>query len=390
MPRPHILVFSLGFRPYVGGAEIAMTEIMRRLPQYFFTVVTSRALKNFDYVKLPEVEEKDNVRVVRVGLRNRYLGQYAYPLAALKRAYREARFTKPACVWGMLESYGGIAAALYHQRFSDIPYILTMQSGDSESFWRWRTWFWQPLYKKVYSQASAIQAISKYLAECAKKYGTRGEIRIIPNGVDSVFFERISDEERRRLRQELGLNDDETVVITASRLVSKNGIDTLIKGFSVWRQRGGNGVLLILGKGPQEKELKKLAQGHGVGEKVKFLGEIPYQELPKYYGAADFFIRPSRSEGLGNAFLEAMAAGIPVIGTPVGGIPDFLTHERTGLMVPPDDPDVLGKTIARLCSDPELKQRIVLEARNLVQEKYSWDMVAKSVNNLFQNHVKIS
>ncbi|MFA4872424.1 MAG: glycosyltransferase family 4 protein [Patescibacteria group bacterium] len=390
MPRLHILVFSLAYRPYVGGAEIALEEIMRRLPQYFFTVVTARAMKNFDYVKLPDIEEKDNVRVVRVGSRNRYLGQYAYPLAALKHAYREARFSKPACVWGMLESYGGIAAALYHQRFPNMPYILTMQSGDSESFWGWRTWFWQPLYKKVFSQANAIQAISKYLAERAKKYGARGEIRIIPNGVDSVFFERISDEERRRLRQELGLSDDETVVITASRLVSKNGIDTLIKGFSVWRQRGGNGVLLILGKGPQETELRKLSYKLGINTQVKFLGEIPYQELPKYYGAADIFIRPSRSEGLGNAFLEAMASGIPVIGTPVGGIPDFLTHERTGLMVPPDDPEALKDSIARLCSNPELKQKLIQEARKLALEKYSWDVVAHAMNNLFQNYVKIS
>ena len=390
MPCPHILVFSLAYRPYVGGAEIALEEIARRLPQYFFTVITARALKNFDYVKLPDIEERDNIRVVRVGLHNRFFGQYTYPLSALKRAYREVRFMKPACVWGMLESYGGIAAALYHQRFPEIPYILTMQSGDSESFWSWRTWFWRPLYKKVFSQANAIQAISKYLAERAKEYGASGEIRVIPNGVDNAFFKRINNEERKKLRLELGLGDDQICIITTSRLVNKNGIDTLIKGFSVWRQRGGNGVLLILGKGPQEKELKKLAHELGVSAYIKFLGEIPYQQLPHFYQSADIFIRPSRSEGLGNAFLEAMAAGIPVIGTPVGGIPDFLTHEQTGLLVPPDDPEALEKSISRLCSDPELKQNIVQEAWNLAQEKYSWDVVAKSMNNLLHNHVKIS
>lgn len=390
MSRPHILVFSLACRPYVGGAEIAMMEIMRRLPQYFFTVITARALKNFDYVKLPDIEERNNVRIVRVGSRNRYLGQYAYPLSALKRAYGEARFAKPACVWGMLESYGGIAAALYHQHFPDVPYILTMQSGDSESFWGWRTLFWKPLYKKVFTQANAIQAISNYLAARAKKYGAKGEVNVIPNGVDNVFFIRISDEERRKTRQELGLGDDQVGIITASRLVHKNGIDTLIRGFAQWQQSESRGVLLILGKGPEEAGLKKMAQELGISTQVKLLGEIPYRDLPRYYQSADIFIRPSRSEGLGNAFLEAMAAGIPVIGTPVGGIPDFLTHGQTGLLVPPDDPEALGKSIARLYFDRDLTQRIVQIAQTLVRKKYSWDFVAMSMGELFKKYVKVS
>ncbi|MEW6609999.1 MAG: glycosyltransferase family 4 protein [Patescibacteria group bacterium] len=390
MPRPHILVFSLAYRPYVGGAEIALEEIMRRLPQYFFTVITARALKNFEYVKLPDVEEKDNVRIVRVGSRSRYVGQYAYPLSALQRAYREARFTKPSCVWGMMESYGGITAMFFHQHYPDVPYILTMQSGDSPSFWGLRTWFWKPWYKKVFTHANAIQAISNYLAVRAKQYGAKGEIRVIPNGVDNVFFEQVNDEERMKLRQDLGLGEHQVGIITASRLVHKNGIDTLIEGFNLWQKGGWDGMLLILGRGPGEAMLKGMAQTYGISAMVKFMGEIPYTELPGYYHAADVFVRPSRSEGLGNAFLEAMACGIPVIGTSVGGIPDFLVHEHTGLFVQPGDPEALAKSFARLCSDTDLSQHLVQDAHRLVREKYSWDSVALSMGELFKKYVKVA
>src|SRR3990167_1508926 len=94
-----------------------------------------------------------------------------------------------------------MAASLFHQKFNDIPYLLTMQSGDSEAFWALRTWFWKPWYQKIFTHASAIQAISGYLAERAQAFGARGPIEVIPNGVAEAFFAApISQEERNALR----------------------------------------------------------------------------------------------------------------------------------------------------------------------------------------------
>jgi len=414
----HILVFSLAYDPYVGGAEIALREITKRLPHYSFTIITARALKNFPYISLPDTQTHGNVRIVRVGSKNRFIGQYGYPLAALKRAYLETRFQKSECVWGMLESYGGIAAYLFHRRFQEVPYLLTMQSGDAETFWRLRTWFWKPYYKKVFTEANAIQAISRYLADRAKIMGARGRIEVVPNGVDFENFSKPPiNEERQMLRRQWAVDDDGVAILSTSRLVAKNGIDTLIRGYALWRKqyfgrgqdlpnpsfvrRGhlplakgeierGSSSLVILGKGPLKLKLKELARREGIGAEVKFIGEVPNAELPRYYHSSDIFVRPSRSEGLGNSFLEAMAAGIPVIGTSVGGIREFLTHEVTGLMIQPDSPQEIAQAFERLTSDKELREVVTANAKKVIVEKYTWDSVAERMGTLFEQLLKES
>lgn len=412
--QPHILVFSLAYRPYVGGAEIALEEIIKRLPQYHFTIVTARALKNFSPEHLPDVEEKGNVRIVRAGSCHALLGQYGYLWSAHRKARAETSLQKPDIVWGMMESYGGIAAARYHAKHADVPYLLTMQSGDSERFWALRTWFWRPWYRRVFILPAAIQAISNFLADRAKRMGARGRIEVIPNGVDvENFSQPISAGERRALRQQWGLDDDGVAVITASRLVEKNGIDTLIQGYARWRkskhgnhQRPSSGTnnyslsgtsaqskgipaaLVIAGKGPQENQLKNLVRQLCIDAEVKFLGEISYRDLPRYYQSADVFVRPSRSEGLGNSFLEAMASGIPVIGTPVGGIPDFLKDRETGLMVNTNDPENLSNVLETLVTNRVLREEMVQKAKKMVHERYAWDTVAERMGILFERLLK--
>ena len=105
--------------------------------------------------------------------------------------------------------------------------------------------------------------------------------------------------------------------------------------------------------------------------------------MPKYLKVSDIFIRPSRSEGLGNSFLEAMAAGIPVIATPVGGIPDFLLdpaknpdHEPTGYFCEVDNPQSIATQVNKILSDEALRTRIIRNAKKLVTEKYDWSLIA--------------
>jgi len=95
-------------------------------------------------------------------------------------------------------------------------------------------------------------------------------------------------------------------------------------------------------------------------------------------------VRPSRSEGLGVSFLEAMAAGLPIIGTPVGGIPDFLKDGETGLFTKVDDPEDLAKKIELLFSDEALRQKLVRNGRKLVEEKYQWSKIARDMGKIFK------
>ena len=173
-------------------------------------------------------------------------------------------------------------------------------------------------------------------------------------------------------------------MISVSRLVLKNAIDDVIKALNFLLYKSGLKVKLILiGSGPDEQALKNLSLNQGVADNVIFLGHKDYTELPRYLQIADVFIRPSLSEGLGNAFLESMAVGVPVIGTEVGGIPDFLVNNETGLFCEVKNPSSIAKAVERYSQDHELFQKIKINGKNLVQEKYSWDKIATQMRVIF-------
>ncbi|KKU36616.1 MAG: Glycosyl transferase group 1 [Candidatus Azambacteria bacterium GW2011_GWF2_46_32] len=130
--------------------------------------------------------------------------------------------------------------------------------------------------------------------------------------------------------------------------------------------------------------MKDLTKKLNLEDNVLFLGEVSHKDLPQYLWISDVFVRPSLSEGLGNAFLEAMAAGVPVIGTKVGGIPDFLREGETGLFCEVQNPKSIAEKIETLLKDKKLRLRLVENGRKLVEEKYNWDSIARQIENIFK------
>ena len=313
------------------------------------------------------------------------IDKYFYPLRAFRYARRLHAVVKFDFVWSIMAFYAGITA-LFFKYFSKVPYLLTLQSGDSDSFVKKRTWWWSFYYKRVYRQAKITQSISRYLAQRSRRMGNqKGEIILLPNGVDlDVFQAKLSIEEKNALRQSLNIQTDEFVLISVSRLVLKNAISDVIKAVNFLLYKSGIKVkLLLLGSGPDEKILKTLATKQGVAEQVLFLGYKNYAEIPKYLEISDVFIRPSLSEGLGNAFLESMAIGVPVVGTKVGGIPDFLTDGETGLFCETSSPSSIALAIEKYHKDKELYQKIKSNGQKLVQENYNWDAIALKMKKIF-------
>ena len=145
---------------------------------------------------------------------------------------------------------------------------------------------------------------------------------------------------------------------------------------------GSKFVIQILGAGPEEAKLKRLARDIGVTSSVEFVGHVAPDDLPKYYADADVFVRPSRSEGLGSAFLDAMAAGLPVVGTPVGGIPDFLKEGETGLFCRSEDPADLAQKLAGLMQNDDLRSKLARNGRKLVESEYAWERIAGQMDKL--------
>lgn len=376
--KGNILVFSIAYYPFWGGAEIALKEISQRLEDYSFDLITL----NINGQEKAE-ETIGNIKVYRISC-----SKIFFPF----KAFLKARSLKKDyfVVWSIMANYAGFASLFYKLFKPNVNFLLTLQEGDPISYIKKKVFFVWPLFKMIFKRADYIQAISNYLADFGKEMGASCPLEVIPNGVDRKFF---ATEEnflkknyhRQSFRQDLGINHDDIVLITTSRLVVKNGISDIIDSL---KNLPKNVKLLILGTGQLESELKDKADSinnFSDSNRVYMLGFVPQDNIPEYLWSSDIFIRPSISEGLGNSFLEAMASGIPVIATPVGGIVDFLRDGETGLFCDVQNPNSIALKVEKLIKDKESRDFIVDSASKMVSERFDWDKISIKFDKIFSD-----
>ncbi|MER5833439.1 glycosyltransferase family 4 protein [Streptomyces sp. NPDC002130] len=208
----------------------------------------------------------------------------------------------------------------------------------------------------------------------------------LPPGVDEKTFHPASGGDEVRAR--LGLTD-RPVVVCVSRLVRRKGQDTLIRAMPRILAAEPDTVLLIVGGGPYEQDLRRLARETGVAASVRFTGAVPWSELPAHYGAGDVFAMPCRTrrggldvEGLGIVYLEASATGLPVVAGDSGGAPDAVLDGETGWVVRGGSPEEAADRITVLLADAELRRRMGERGREWVEEKWRWDLLAEHLKDL--------
>lgn len=371
-----ILIYSLAYFPHVGGAEIALSEITKRIPGVAFHMVTMRFSKEEKVI-----EKIGNITVHRIGNGGSYISKILFvPRAAsyARRLHQKEHFDT---AWGMM-SYMVLPLALLRLRGVSVPYIITLQDGDpfGRVFSRPHILPFLPLLRYGFRHATKVSVLSAYLAEWARRMGYAGEPVIIPNGAAVQVF-------AGAMPREVGKKEGEFWLITSSRLVHKNAVDDVIRALV---QLPPYVHFLVLGVGNQEDSLRALARELKVEQRVHFKGYVPHAELPGYLHACDAFVRPSRSEGFGSSFVEAMAAGLPVIATQEGGIADFLfdarrnpEHPSTGFAVDHDVPEQIANAVKEIMTDPKKVQMIRENAFTLVREKYDWDGIARQAEALF-------
>lgn len=387
-----MLIFSLTYEPFIGGAEVAIREITDRISKddIEFHMVTLR----FD-ASLPRVEQVGNVLVHRIGFSKKnpsasdlkrfplHLNKLIFQFSSVLKAFQLHNHYHYDALWAMMAHSCAVPAGLFKLRYPNTPYILTLQEGDPlKHIERTMLPLW-PLFKRGFSSANYLQAISHFLAKWGVDRGFTGTPEVIPNGVAiERFSKEYTQDDIETLTKELGKKKDDAYVITASRLVPKNGIDDVIKSLSLLPPHIH---FLILGTGPEEEALAQLAHTEGVSARVHFLGHISHEKLPLYFKVSDIFIRPSRSEGMGNAFIEAFASGIPVIATQVGGIADFLFDtERnpgvpaTGFVVDVESPEQIAQKVLYILDNKSAVAEVVARAQ-AVSREYDWDLIARDM-----------
>lgn len=368
-----ILIFSVAYIPFIGGAEIAVKELTDRLGEYEFDMITL----NLDQKQLPQ-EKIGNITVYRIGNES-FISKLFFPFHASWLAGRLHKNNPYDATWSIMASFSGFAALVFKLFHKNVPYLLSLQEGDPLEKILRQVRFVKPFFKMIFTKADRIQVISNFLATFAKDMGARAPIDVVSNGVDiSLFTQTFTEDEKSDLKHSLLIRDDQTVLITTSRLIEKNGVADVIKALKLLPK---NVVFLVLGTGPLEQSLKNLVVQEGLNERVLFRGLIKYKDIPRYLSIADIFIRPSLSEGMGNSFIEAMAAGVPVIATAVGGIPDFVVEGKTGMYVAVSDPSSIAKTVTTLMTDADLRQTLIREGRELATHHYDWQIISDELKN---------
>jgi glycosyltransferase involved in cell wall biosynthesis len=382
MAKISLCIVTHTFLPHVGGIEKVVNEQSKRLlhQKYAPIVVTNQ-------IGTPRQYSVDGVpvdcyRSFNMGFR---LGiPYSIPTIGSLPT-----FTKSVKKSQIIHAHGHpyltslIAGKL--AKFYGKPFILTQHN----TFIDYNNIFDQvelindiAIGKQNLNYADKIIAISGATKEYVLRLGAKpSKINVIYNGVDVVRF-RIIPGKREEMRRKLGIPKDTVVVLTVRRLVYKNGVDTLLDCANIAIKNNPKIMFIVVGNGPDLENVRLQVTQLGITANFRLAGFVSDADLPSYYNLADLFILPSKSgEGLPLVAMEAMACGLPVVATDVGGIKEILP-KAYGKLVPPNQPELLADAVSQFAEADFNARRVELHA--MVAERFSWDVNVQRLMELYE------
>jgi phosphatidylinositol alpha-1,6-mannosyltransferase len=288
-------------------------------------------------------------------------------------ALRIARRRRVSAVHAGQIMAGGTAALVCHQLLGR-PYTLVAHGADLLEFAR------HPLAGRlaasILRNADRIVANSRFTAaEVVRAGADPARVRVLHPVVDAERFNAESVAAAIRARYGLA---GQTVLLTVARLVRRKGHDSVLDALAEVRRESPDVHYLVVGDGPTRGELERKAEKLGIADAVTFAGHVPEEELPGCYAAADLFVMVSREraskgdvEGFGIVYLEASAAGRPVVAGRSGGVEDAVEDGVSGILVDPEDPAALVEALSRLLRDPDLRRRMARAGRERVVTRFS-------------------
>lgn len=356
LPIPIALVLNDFER---GGTEHQMTELICRLDPSVFTV----------YVACLRDEGPLRARVDAAGI-----PVTEFPLRGFKSAgavrqlfrfagwcgERQIQVLQTADFYGNVFALTGAALAGVPVRIGSRRNIVTPERTAGQAL----------LQRLCCQLAHRVVANSAAAAERLIEEGTPDwKVVRIANGIDVARFPTAPETSRRR------------VITTVANLRPGKGHDVLLKAAARVLRRVPDARFHIVGDGPRRQELERLASVLRISGQVRFFGRC--DRVPKVLGESDIFAFPSFMEASPNAVLEAMAAGLPVVATRVGGVPEIIDHDRNGLLVAPRDDRALAAALLRLIDRPTLATRLGHAARRTVETRFSFDRMAGEFESLY-------
>jgi len=266
-------------------------------------------------------------------------------------------------------SYGYLASFVDHPRK-----VVSVWGNDVIEFSR-RNRLRKAIIRRSLKSAHHITATSGFLRKAISNLGLkRALIEVIPFGIDLNLFQYC--ERRAGGKTRIGI---------AKHLHPKYGIDYLLRAFAAISRSHSDLELLIVGKGPSENEYRALVGNLNLGNKVKFMGALPHEKVAQFLMTLDIFAMPSISDGesFGVAALEASATGLPVVATRVGGVPEVVLENITGLLVDRANVEQLSVALLKLIDEPDLRLKMGQAGRRFVEERYRWEDNLRAMTDLY-------
>lgn len=377
-----ILLLNYEFPPAGGGAGFATMNIGRELVRLGFEVDVLTAVINGE----SDGDIVDGMRVFRVpswrkGLHDcGFIGAYSYTaFAALKRRKLHKAtqydlehyfFSLPTGAMTLTPFAGEMPPYIVSLRGSDVPGYDPFNASVERLHKILR-----PITVRIWRKAAAVVALSNALRDTALITAPDVDIRVISNGMDVSKFSAKEIETERNTDRPLRL-------VSVARLLERKGIQHLLEAIA--SPVPLNVSLSIIGTGPYEDSLKTLTAELGLEDRVSFAGFIDSDSLPEHYRDADLFVLPSQTESFGLVFAEAMASGLPIIATRVGGIPELIRSGTEGILVNPASAGEIREALEYFTDNPEALDEMGLAGRRRIEDKYTWSTIASAYARIYE------
>lgn len=259
-----------------------------------------------------------------------------------------------------------------------VPAVLTLHVAGMESFGGWRgavaRFYERRMGGRIVDQADALIAVSEAVAVTVHPH-TRSSVSVIPNGVDLRRFKPPASRQRSNAR-----------IIYVGRLIANKGPDIALSAFREVHREMSDATLLMVGDGPMRKRLENYARSNHITHSVEFLGLR--EDVADLMRQSEVFVRPSFVEGMPLTVLEAMACGLPVVASNVGGVSEIVQNGETGLVVPPGSVASVASALLRLLGDETLSRKMGEAGRTRVMKRHSWEAATAATYEVFSTVVR--
>ncbi len=390
-----LIVTQLYYPDTFGGSERVVYEQARLLAKHGHEVVV---LVHRDRAELPLEESMDGVRIIRYGrpLLRALIGKSLVDWLAVAPAFERllAEWVPDAVILHHPFPAAGYFRSAYSRAF---PSVYVFHASVYKELQLDRTFggITRSALGRVVGLVATplLFALTKAAEHAALRRADRivafsgfslsvlgdtypkvaGKAERIPGGVDLATY--VPRPSRRALRLHLDIPEDAALALSVRRLVPRMGLPLLIEACGIVRRRVPKLVCLIGGVGPEEVKLKRLVRTRKLEHVVRFLGPVPAARLPDFYGAADLYVLPTIAyEGLGLTTLEALASGLPVVGTPVGATPEVLGPLDRSLVAAEATAEALAASMeAQLAKPPAEQERLRAAARTYAERHFRWE-----------------